>query len=75
MRYWINGCPINLDTLSDEELDALSRSTRTRLQAVQRELRQLDTQRCYRVMVPEARRPSPYEQLQLDDTQPIPTVA
>jgi hypothetical protein len=75
MKYWINGCPVNLDRLSDEELNRLARSTKVRLETVQRELRTLDTQRCYRNLVPEARRPSPYEQLNLDDTQPLPVVS
>lgn len=65
MKYLINGCPLNVDTMSDEELDNLSRSTKARLEVVQRELRTLDTQRCYRNLVPEARRPSQFEQLAL----------
>lgn len=58
MEYFFDGSGVDLDAITDEELAELQRSVKVRLETVSREMRYITTERCYRNLVPEARRPT-----------------
>lgn len=68
MKHIINGCPINLRQLSDQELKNLMDSTADRLARVREELDSLGGEAV-------RRSPDVVPLFELDDTQPLPPVA